>query len=347
MYGVSEEQYVGQYGAFFKVSAAGVFKVLKRLRLHQRRAARTFRPRAPTATFMEPRKVAETPPANAGWYTRRRRPARSPCSTPSKAIRATDTGPSEFWCRAPTATSTAQPIREAPTTKDLSSRSLPLESIRCSTVQFRQRHLDGSSSRGGADARHRRQLYGVGPRGGTKNAGAIFKITPAGNESILYNFCSVTCNDGFCPTTPLVLHTDGKFYGNTNGNSLGGSVFYSFDVGFKPLVDLVTWSAKVGKTVEILGQGFTGTTGVSFDGVAATFNNISDTYMTATVPAGALTGTVTVTTFTEQDEKQPDISGDATDYEFHSHQRHCGNFGDDHRSQPDSDNQSDHWRQSS
>jgi hypothetical protein len=79
---------------------------------------------------------------------------------------------------------------------------------------------------------------------------------------------------------------------------LGGSVFYSFDVGFKPLVDLVTWSAKVGKTVEILGQGFTGTTAVSFNGANASFNNVSDTYMTATVPAGALTGTVTVTTFT-------------------------------------------------
>jgi len=141
-------------------------------------------------------------------------------------------------------------------------------------------------------------FYGVAANGGSKNAGAIFKITPAGSESVLYSFCSVTCNDGFSPATPLVLHTDGKFYGNTNGNSLGGSVFYSFDVGFKPLVDLVTWSAKVGKTVEILGQGFTGTTAVSFNGVNATFNNVSDTYMTAVVPAGALTGTVTVTTFT-------------------------------------------------
>jgi hypothetical protein len=79
---------------------------------------------------------------------------------------------------------------------------------------------------------------------------------------------------------------------------LGGSVFYSLDVGFKPLVDLVTWTGKVGKTVEILGQGFTGTTAVSFNGVKAAFNNVSDTYMTATVPAGALTGIVTVTTFT-------------------------------------------------
>jgi len=60
----------------------------------------------------------------------------------------------------------------------------------------------------------------------------------------------------------------------------------------------VNWLGKVGNTVELLGQGFTGTTAVSFNGVPATFNNSSDTYMTATVPAGALTGTLTVTTFT-------------------------------------------------
>lgn len=141
-------------------------------------------------------------------------------------------------------------------------------------------------------------FYGVGGAGGTKNAGAIFKVTPAGVESVLYNFCSVTCTDGFGPATPLVLHTDGKFYGNTNGNSLGGSVFYSLDVGFKRLIDLVNWTTKVGGTVEILGQGFTGATAVSFNGVNATFKIVSDTYMTATVPAGARTGPVTVTTFT-------------------------------------------------
>ena len=141
-------------------------------------------------------------------------------------------------------------------------------------------------------------FYGVGTGGGSKGAGAIFKITPAGSETVLYNFCAVTCSDGFGPATPLVLHTDGKFYGNTNGNSLGGSVFYRLDVGFKPLVDLVNWTAMVGKTVEILGQGFTGTTKVSIGGVSAPFQNITDTYMTANIPAGALTGSVIVTTFT-------------------------------------------------
>lgn len=140
-------------------------------------------------------------------------------------------------------------------------------------------------------------LYGTGSQGGKTNTGAIFKITTAGVYSLLYNFCSTTsCKDGMGPATPLLQHTDGKFYGTTNGNSLGGSVFYSFDVGLKPFVALVNWTGKVGKTVPILGQGFSGATAVSFGGAAATFKIVSDTYMTATTPAGALTGNISVTT---------------------------------------------------
>jgi uncharacterized repeat protein (TIGR03803 family) len=140
-------------------------------------------------------------------------------------------------------------------------------------------------------------FYGVTADGGTQNGGAIFEITPAGKETVLYSFCIVSCYDGFSPTTALVLHTDGIFYGNTAGNSNGGSVFYSFKTKLKPFVRLVTWSGKDGATAEILGQGFTGTKAVSFNGVAAKFDNASDTYMTATVPTGALSGPVTVTTF--------------------------------------------------
>jgi len=137
-------------------------------------------------------------------------------------------------------------------------------------------------------------FYGATSVGGTHNVGALFQVTPAGTETILYNFCSVSgCTDGLYPETPLVQHTNGKFYGNTIGNS---GVFYSLDMGLQPFARLVTWSAKVGKTVEILGQGFTGTTVVSFNGVHATFSVVSDTYLTATLPAGALTGTVAVTT---------------------------------------------------
>jgi uncharacterized repeat protein (TIGR03803 family) len=143
-------------------------------------------------------------------------------------------------------------------------------------------------------------LYGTTAQGGkNSNAGTIFQVTTAGQETILYNFCAQTgCVDGFYPYGPIVQHTDGAFYGTTTGSSLGGSVFYSLNTGLKPFVDLLNWEGKVGATIEILGQGFTGATKVSFNGVSATFNNSSDTYMTAVVPAGATTGNVTVTTFT-------------------------------------------------
>jgi uncharacterized repeat protein (TIGR03803 family) len=141
-------------------------------------------------------------------------------------------------------------------------------------------------------------FYGTTPVGGKYNYGTIFRITPAGKLTILYNFCSVRgCVDGIYPKTPLVQHTNGKFYGSTTGNSLGGSVFYSLDMRLKPFAGLVNWSGKVGATAEILGQGFTGTTKVSFNGTnTKAFTVVSETYLTVTVPAGATTGFVTVTT---------------------------------------------------
>jgi uncharacterized protein (TIGR03437 family) len=55
-------------------------------------------------------------------------------------------------------------------------------------------------------------------------------------------------------------------------------------------------AGKVGKSVLILGNGLTGATGVTFNGVSAAFTVESDTYIKATVPAGATTGTVSVVT---------------------------------------------------
>lgn len=159
---------------------------------------------------------------------------------------------------------------------------------------------DGTYPRSGLILGSDGNFYGTTLNGGKANAGMIYRMTPAGQVTILYSLCSQTsCADGFSPVVPLLQHTNGKFYGSTSGNSLGGSYFYSLNVGLAPFVKIVNWSAKVGTTVELLGQGFLGTTKVSFNGVSATFNNASDTYMTATVPPGAKTGKVTVTTFTE------------------------------------------------
>jgi hypothetical protein len=53
----------------------------------------------------------------------------------------------------------------------------------------------------------------------------------------------------------------------------------------------------IGAVAQILGQGLTGSTSVTFNGVPATsFSVVSYTYMTAVVPSGASTGPVVVTT---------------------------------------------------
>jgi hypothetical protein len=99
-----------------------------------------------------------------------------------------------------------------------------------------------------------------------------------------------------------VQDTNGTFYGTTiNGGSSGncyqgcGTVF-SLSLGLGPFVETRPTVGKVGTAVIILGTDLTGATGVSFNGTAATFKVVSSTEITTTVPTGATTATVTVTT---------------------------------------------------
>lgn len=299
MYGVSEEQYVGQNGAFFKVSAVGVFKLLRDFNYTNGSS-----PNLPTqgtdGNFYGTTQAGGDPTCKCGVVYKATAAGAIKVLHTFKGYPTDGNRPIGTLVQGPDGSFYGTTYKGGTTNGNGTVFKITPSGAYTLLYSFNygNGNFDAQLPEAGLTLGTDGNFYGVGSAGGSKNAGAIFKVTPAGNESVLYSFCSVTCADGFGPTTPLALHTNGKFYGNTNGNSLGGSVFYSFDVGLKPLVDLVTWSAKVGKTVEILGQGFTGTTTVSFNGVNATFNNVSDTYMTATVPAGALTGTVTVTTFT-------------------------------------------------
>jgi hypothetical protein len=91
-------------------------------------------------------------------------------------------------------------------------------------------------------------------------------------------------------------HTSGKLFGMTErGGTPGKGGIYSFDYGVSPFASLVTTVGTVGKTIGILGQGFSGTTSVTFNGTPASFKVISDTYLTVKVPSGE-TGFVRITT---------------------------------------------------
>jgi uncharacterized repeat protein (TIGR03803 family) len=139
-------------------------------------------------------------------------------------------------------------------------------------------------------------LYGVMDAGGANGRGTIFKMTLSGTLTTLYNFCSQpSCVDGSYPTG-LVQDTNGTFYGITaDGGSGGNGVIFSLVAGLRPFIETEPTAAKVGATVNILGNNLTGTTSVTFNGTAASFTVVSSSQITATVP-GATSGKVRVVT---------------------------------------------------
>lgn len=154
---------------------------------------------------------------------------------------------------------------------------------------------DGGGSVAGLTLGSDGNFYGTA-EAGPDGAGEIFRVTPAGGFSILYGFVPSADGPGFGPCTVMLQHTNGKFYGSTCGNSLGGSFFYSLDVGLPSFVRTLTQSGAVGATVTFLGEDFTSATKVEFGGAPATFKVVSDTELTAIVPAAAVTGAVKVIT---------------------------------------------------
>ena len=117
--------------------------------------------------------------------------------------------------------------------------------------------------------------------GGGNSAGTVFKITPSGMLTSLYSFCvEGICTDGAYPSAPLVLGTDGNFYGTTyaggtdsyctNGFVAGcGTVFKITSAG--TLTRLHSFDVKDGSEPEPLIQGTNGTFyGTTFYGGANT-----------------------------------------------------------------------------
>ncbi len=78
-------------------------------------------------------------------------------------------------------------------------------------------------------------FYGTTSAGGTRAMGTIFRVTPDGVLTTIYNFClQAGCTDGAVPYCTLVLGTDGDLYGvafnDVDGNY--GTVFkFSISTG--------------------------------------------------------------------------------------------------------------------
>jgi uncharacterized repeat protein (TIGR03803 family) len=135
------------------------------------------------------------------------------------------------------------------------------------------------------------KFYGLGGFG----FGSIMQVTTGGVVTFPHTF---DYTDGGSPQVAVFQHTNGKLYGDTpeGGTSAPpGGVAYSLNMGLHPFIALVRPYGTVGQIVQILGNGLTGATSVKFGSVAATFTVVSNTYMTAVVPATATNGTISVT----------------------------------------------------
>jgi uncharacterized repeat protein (TIGR03803 family) len=141
-------------------------------------------------------------------------------------------------------------------------------------------------------------LYGTTYYTEYDDYGTAYEITPAGVLSSLYLFCrDKNCSDGESPYAGLMQATNGIFYGTTSigGASDFGTVF-SLSTGLGPFVTTLPTSGGVGSRIAILGTNLGRATTVSFNGIPAAFSIKSSSAIETSVPIGATTGNVQVTT---------------------------------------------------
>jgi uncharacterized repeat protein (TIGR03803 family) len=157
-------------------------------------------------------------------------------------------------------------------------------------------------------------LYGTTCGSGTEFAcngsgpGTVFKITPSGAMTILYNFCSQSgCADGEYPTAALVQATNGDFYGTT---SQGGTNGYGTVFKVTPSGALTTLHRFNGGDGTYPAAGLVQATDGNFYGV--TYGGGANGYGTIfkMTPSGTLT---TLHSFSGTDGANPELGGLAQD----------------------------------
>ena len=154
--------------------------------------------------------------------------------------------------------------------------------------------FDGASPYAGLTQATDGKLYGVTDSGSAGNYGLIFSITTDGHFAVIQRFDRT---HGSGPEGGLMQHTNGLLYGTTAcGGLTNHGTVYTLDLGLRPFLKTVQPSGTVGTQVGILGNGLSSTFEVAFNGTLAAFSVVSDTYVVATVPAGATSGPVRIRT---------------------------------------------------
>ena len=139
--------------------------------------------------------------------------------------------------------------------------------------------------------------YSATAEGGAYDDGTLFNTTTGGTYTSLYSFNNSVNLLQMSPLSPPVQGTNGLLYGMTEfGGGANDGTVYTLNMGLAPFVNTALFSGREGETVTILGTHLTGTTEVTFNGRAANFKVLSDSHLSATIPPGATTGPIQVTT---------------------------------------------------
>jgi uncharacterized repeat protein (TIGR03803 family) len=152
-------------------------------------------------------------------------------------------------------------------------------------------YADGANPTAGLIQATDGNFYGTTYQGGNNicfsGCGTVFEISPAGKFTELHSF---DLTDGGVSMAGLIQAPGGNFWGTAS------SAVFNFSVGLGPFVKTLPTAGIVGTRVTLLGFEMKDATSVTFNGIPATFQVISNSAITTTVPSGATTGKVEVTT---------------------------------------------------
>jgi uncharacterized repeat protein (TIGR03803 family) len=139
--------------------------------------------------------------------------------------------------------------------------------------------------------------YGSTAEGGSFDDGSLFNISTSASYNQLYSFNNSANLLQMAPLSPPVEYTTGLLYGVTEfGGTTNQGTVYSLNNGLSAFVNAPVFSGKAGSNLLIVGTGLSGASQVTFNGMPAKFVVHSDTHLTATVPSGATSGWIRVTT---------------------------------------------------
>lgn len=146
------------------------------------------------------------------------------------------------------------------------------------------------------------KLYGTTNSGGTGDFGSIYQASLQGVVSVLSYDCA---DNGATPLDVPLQAADGTFYvtaavcGTLNGIGGSGTIVQVSGGLPKPPPTIAGFTPEKGavsQTVIVSGTHLLGATHVTFNGTVASFKVTSTKTMTTTVPAGATSGPISITT---------------------------------------------------